>query len=223
MKCWNWPFHLWIGFSGVCDKAASETLSRPSVCVRETWDDKQSCPLLFITISRILSLCLICFSVLMFHFSQLLISSLWSDFMLCIDYSREEFDPFLEKKKTKIHVLSQIFVSVWASLMSFNLKLRHCLNSISFCLPSWATGTLLCSSNFWSQDLSVYKLKKGCVPLEGSSPKAALLWICRALVLSSVAQNSWWCCCLHPWCTAVCEKPCTHQKAGEEHSPDSCA
>lgn len=47
-------------------------------------------------------LCLICFSVLMFHLPQLLISSLWSDFMPCIDYSREEFDPFLEK----MHVLS---------------------------------------------------------------------------------------------------------------------
>lgn len=68
--------------------------------------------------------------------------------------------------------------------MSFNLKLRHCLNSFSFCLPFWATGTLLYLVKLLKSG-SVNKLKPGCVPLGGSSPKAALLRICRALVLLS--------------------------------------
>lgn len=129
--------------------------------------------------------CLIWFSVLMFHLSQLLISSLWSDFMPCIDYSREEFHPFLN------------FVFVWDSLMSFNLKLRHCLNSVFFYLPFWAMGTLLCLVKLLKLR-SMNKLKKGCLPLGCSSPQAALPWICTAPMLSSVMQKSQLCCFQSP-------------------------
>lgn len=60
--------------------------------------------------------------------------------------------------------------------MSFNLKPRHCLSGVSFCLPFWATGTLLCLVKLL-KSRSVNKLKKGCLLLGGSSPQAALPWI----------------------------------------------
>lgn len=67
--------------------------------------------------------------------------------------------------------------------MSFNLKPRHSLNSDFFYLPFWAMGTLLCLVELLKlRSMNKYKKKKkkGCLPLECSSLKAALPWICAA-------------------------------------------
>lgn len=130
-----------------------------------------------------------------FHLSELLIFSLWSDFMPCTDYSREEFDSFLDK----IHVLSQIFVFGWDSLMSFNLKPRHSLNSDFFYLPFWAMGTLLCLVELLKlRSMNKYKKKERLSsPRVQFSEGSFAVDLCSPWCSPFSCRNPW-CCCLNP-------------------------